>query len=377
MTRAHNTRSYCFKSLAVLALATLAVAGACDRSPNDIPPPAAAVEVYPGTAALVAGESTRLTARVKDASGREITGRVIEWSSSDLQVARVASTGRVSALRHGTVTITARSEGKQGTATLAIHPDVQWMSVVPHEFTLRVQMAQDLALQVRNSRGELVSDVPVSWTSSDTTIATVSAVGRVTAKQPGPVVITAAVAGKSATASVQVIPDSRFQHQISFDATLANGLRVVVGIRGELLITSSVFNGQEWVVGSGAMHYEHLAYHHPDPACSVQVVETHHGGSYVELRTNHPRGAAGKLAGGLFPARAYPPREVIRTECAGQAPVTEEHTHVADIVNALFAEQLITDFEVDASGNRYKQYDRTVTTAVGTIREASSYLLRD
>ena len=71
-----------------------------------------AVEVVPGGAQM-------LTAIVKDAKGRTLTDRVITWSSSDESKATVAG-GLVTGVALGTATITATSEGRSGSVSVAI-----------------------------------------------------------------------------------------------------------------------------------------------------------------------------------------------------------------------------------------------------------------
>ena len=67
-----------------------------------------------------AGQSTQANATTKDASGNVLTGRTIVWTTSDPAVASVDGAGLVTALKAGTVTVTATSEGKTGSASLTV-----------------------------------------------------------------------------------------------------------------------------------------------------------------------------------------------------------------------------------------------------------------
>ena len=49
-----------------------------------------------------------------------LTGRTIVWTTSDPAVASVDGGGLVTALKAGTVTVTATSEGKTGSASLTV-----------------------------------------------------------------------------------------------------------------------------------------------------------------------------------------------------------------------------------------------------------------
>lgn len=99
-------------------MAILAVACGSDIGPAT---PVASVSLSPPTALLAAGATLQLTAALKDANGTILTGRPIVWSSSDTASATVDATGLVSGKRPGVVTITATSEGKNGTATITVH----------------------------------------------------------------------------------------------------------------------------------------------------------------------------------------------------------------------------------------------------------------
>ncbi len=84
----------------------------------------ASVTVAPSSASVQVGLTQQLTTTLKDASGNTLTGRTVGWSSSNTGAASVSSSGLVTALATGAVTITATSEGKTGTATITVTPVV-------------------------------------------------------------------------------------------------------------------------------------------------------------------------------------------------------------------------------------------------------------
>lgn len=86
------------------------------------PPVAASVQVSPGAATLTVGDSTTLTATVKDASGNVISGAPVTWSSDNTAAATVSTSGVVKAVGAGTATITAKSGNASGTATVVVLP---------------------------------------------------------------------------------------------------------------------------------------------------------------------------------------------------------------------------------------------------------------
>src|SRR5216117_116088 len=82
--------------------------------------PVATVTVSPASANVVVGTLQQFTATLRDAAGNVLTGRTVTWTSSALGVATVNATGLVSGLVVGTSTITATSEGRSGTASVAV-----------------------------------------------------------------------------------------------------------------------------------------------------------------------------------------------------------------------------------------------------------------
>jgi Tol biopolymer transport system component/uncharacterized protein YjdB len=82
------------------------------------PAPVASVDVE--SVSLEEGESRPLVATPKDAAGRPLAGRAVQWSSSDPSVALVSPAGLVIALRVGAATVTATAEGVSGVADVEV-----------------------------------------------------------------------------------------------------------------------------------------------------------------------------------------------------------------------------------------------------------------
>jgi len=82
--------------------------------------PVASVTVSPAAGSVAVGQVLQLTATPKDANGTPLSGRVITWATSNAVLATVNGSGLVAGLVLGTVTVTATSEGMQGTATVTV-----------------------------------------------------------------------------------------------------------------------------------------------------------------------------------------------------------------------------------------------------------------
>jgi hypothetical protein len=75
-----------------------------------------------------------LSAVARDANGNVLTGRTITWSSGNSSVATVSSSGLVSALVAGTVTITASCGGATGTANVTVNPPPSPTTIFSEDF---------------------------------------------------------------------------------------------------------------------------------------------------------------------------------------------------------------------------------------------------
>ena len=80
----------------------------------------ASVGVSPASASVQQGATVQLTATPKDANGTPLPGRTISWVSSNTGVATVNGSGLVAGVTAGPATITATSEGKNGTAAITV-----------------------------------------------------------------------------------------------------------------------------------------------------------------------------------------------------------------------------------------------------------------
>ncbi|MBY0490953.1 MAG: Ig-like domain-containing protein [Gemmatimonadaceae bacterium] len=169
------------------------------------PVPVATVQITPPRDTIVLGQTTQLTATVRDSVGAALTGRVVTWSASNTSLATVSSTGLVLGVAPGTVIITATSEGRTTTATIVVQPrPVGAVIVSPTSSALIVAQTVQLNTQITDGSGNLLTGRPLAFSSSNANVASVSASGLVTAIAPGAATITVTSEGKTGTASVTV-----------------------------------------------------------------------------------------------------------------------------------------------------------------------------
>ena len=169
--------------------------------------PVANVVIVEEASDIVVGQNTQLTAEVRDASGGILTGRLVSWSSNRTSVATVSSSGLVTGNAAGTATITATSEGKMGTATINVSPrPVSSVIVSPGQLSLIVGQTRQLTISITDDRGQILSGRPVSFSSNNSQIVSVSPSGLLTGISAGMATITATSEGKTGTADVTVTP---------------------------------------------------------------------------------------------------------------------------------------------------------------------------
>ena len=167
--------------------------------------PVGSVAVLPATSSLVIGGTVPLGATVKDTRGVVVTDRVVTWTSSNDLVATVSRSGVVTGVAPGSATITATSEGKTGTASVTVNAvPVATVSVQPGTANLVVGQTSVLLATVTDANGTVVTDRPITWSSSNPLVATVSTTGVVTAVAPGSATVSASAGGKSGSAGVVV-----------------------------------------------------------------------------------------------------------------------------------------------------------------------------
>ncbi|MDE6480399.1 MAG: Ig-like domain-containing protein, partial [Muribaculaceae bacterium] len=152
---------------------------------------------------LTEGESATLTATVNPA---DATDKTLSWTSSDESVATVSANGEVTAINAGTATIIVSSaNGKTATCTVTVEAKViEVASVVLDQSELSMTEGESATLTA-TVNPEDATDKSLTWTSSDESVATVSANGEVKALKAGTATITVTSAnGKSASCTVKV-----------------------------------------------------------------------------------------------------------------------------------------------------------------------------
>src|SRR5207245_10297640 len=168
--------------------------------------PVSSVSLAPSSATCVVGGTVQLQATLTDSGGNVLTGRTITWSSDNGSVATVSGAGLVTAAGTGSANITATSEGQSASASIAVsNVPVASVTVAPATVALQSGQTAQLTAPPKDPNGNPLSGRVVTWSSNNTSVATVNGTGLVTAgAASGSATITATSEGQSGTASVSV-----------------------------------------------------------------------------------------------------------------------------------------------------------------------------
>lgn len=156
------------------------------------PPVVSEVTITRPSESVPAGGSVTLTAALRDASGRPVTGTVT-WVSSDPGIATVTANGVVVGVSPGQVTITASAGGVSSTVTLVIRATRAITSVTVTPSTASAVIGESITFAANVVRPNAAPTPRVRWATSNAAVATVNQNGAVTGVSAGNAVISADV----------------------------------------------------------------------------------------------------------------------------------------------------------------------------------------
>jgi len=224
----------------------------------------ASIQVHLASSSIQIGQTTQASVTMKDRRGRTIS-RSAAWSTSDSTVATVSASGLVTARKAGTASVIASSEGVTGSAQLSVTSgattSVATVAVTLVSSTLNPGQSTQATATTKDANGNVLTGRSIVWSTSNSSVATVSATGAVTAVGTGNALIVATSEGKTgnATLTVQSAPppppptEGTLLFQENFeDASL--------GSRGWYDNTKAVLSTTEHIAGStSSSQYRFLA----------------------------------------------------------------------------------------------------------------------
>ena len=164
----------------------------------------ASVQVSPQSGTVTVGQSLRFSASAVDGNGRGLSGRRIQWQSSNPMVASVQG-GLVIGVSVGNATISAISENRAGDIAIVVSAvPVFRVSVAVATTNVPVGQSVRASADLFAADGSPLLGRTVRWNSSNTTVASVAESGLVVAIGPGAVTITASSEGRSGSVTLTV-----------------------------------------------------------------------------------------------------------------------------------------------------------------------------
>ncbi len=179
--------------IATIILLSLVTVSGCHRSSGSSHP--LSLQITPTNPSVAANTSVQLTATAIYSDNRhaDVTSRV-SWATSNIAVATVgASDGKASGVATGTATISANLQGVTTTTTITVtRPSVMSIAVTPPVPSIAAGTSEQFIATGTFPDGttqNLTTDI--TWTSSNTAVATVSNSGLASAIGPGKATISA------------------------------------------------------------------------------------------------------------------------------------------------------------------------------------------
>jgi outer membrane protein assembly factor BamB/uncharacterized protein YjdB len=191
------------------ALLLAAVLSGCADSTGAGGAPVAEVEIDGTLHELIVGDSVQLTATLRDAKGRELSGRTVTWASSDTSVVSISQSGVATGRGYGDAYVTATSESRSGDTYVSVDFEevgsvvIAGMPAGPVPSGTTVQ----LTATVYTVSGRPVPGAGVAWSTSQYPVASISETGVLTALRDGTTQITATSVGTVTSSFTLVVRD--------------------------------------------------------------------------------------------------------------------------------------------------------------------------
>jgi len=167
----------------------------------------ASIQVHLVSSSVQVGQTTQASVTMKDRRGRAIS-RPVTWRSSDTTIATISASGLATAIKVGTAAIIASSGGVTGSAQLSVTSStataVATVTVSLASSTLNPGQTTQATATTRDANGNVLTGREIAWSSSNTSAATVSTAGLVTAVASGNANIVATSEGKNGSAPLTV-----------------------------------------------------------------------------------------------------------------------------------------------------------------------------
>ena len=318
--------------------------------------PVATITLTPSAPTIMVATTVQLVPVLRDATGAELSGRAVTYETSAGGVATVSSTGLVTGVAVGTATITARSEGQSGTTVVTVQatpPEpVATVTITPSSPTVMVGGTVQLTATLRSASGAVLTGRAITWETSASGTATVSASGLVRGVAAGSATITARSEGQAGSTNVTI--------QLPPVATITVAPTTPsIAINGTVQLTATLRDAGGAVLTGRAITWETSAGGTATVDGSGLVTGVAAGNATITARSEGQAGSA-----------------VVTVQAAVAPVATITLAPATSTINVLGTQQLTATLR-DAAGNTLT--GRTVTwetSAAGTATVSTAGLVR-
>jgi 6-phosphogluconolactonase (cycloisomerase 2 family) len=181
--------------VALWAAAALIACGGGGGTTVQTPPPVTlqSITLAAPNTSVPAGFTEQFTATGNYSDGTTKPLATASWSTSDSTLATITSSGLLTTLKTGTVTVIAASGSIKGSVPFRIDAaSLQSILVTVPNASVAAGLTQQLTATGNFSNGTTSPLATASWSTSDPTLATVSSTGLLTTLKPGAITVTAA-----------------------------------------------------------------------------------------------------------------------------------------------------------------------------------------
>jgi 6-phosphogluconolactonase (cycloisomerase 2 family) len=197
-----------FVCFVVFAAVTLLVScGGGGSAPSTAPVLLQSITVIAPNPSVAAGLTAQFTASGNYSDGTTKVLATANWATSDPALATITSTGLLTTLKAGMVTVSAASGGTSGNTAFRIDPaTLQSITVTTASASVPAGLTEQFNAMGKYSDGSVKPLATASWTTSDTTLGTIAPNGLLTTLKAGTVTVFAASGAITGNTAFRVDP---------------------------------------------------------------------------------------------------------------------------------------------------------------------------
>ena len=162
------------------------------------------IEITSERTELLAGSAISLGVVLRNTNGARLPFEAVAWSVDVTTIVRISQDGVATGQRSGSAIVRGAVRGVTGSLALRVVAAEVARIVLPATFQVGEGETASIPVRLEDPLGGEVVGVPVGWTSTDPSVATVSD-GLVRGVRVGGTILTASAGGVTATTSVQVL----------------------------------------------------------------------------------------------------------------------------------------------------------------------------